>query len=101
MSCGHQQRLLNANLPVSVTSPDGTWTFAYDKQRRVIARGFPVIAGQPMTVSFGYDPAGNRLFVQAPDGSNDTMRYDAPDRPISATPSAANTASAVSYRQAP
>jgi len=46
------------NQPTSMTSPEGTWTFAYDNLRRMTTRGFPAINGQAMSVSFGYDPVG-------------------------------------------
>lgn len=91
--------LLNANLPTSVGSPDGTWTFDYDKQGRTIARGFPAIAGQAMTVNLGYDAVGNRLFVMPPDGGNDTIAYDALNRPVSVVSSAMTDFSLVGYSQ--
>ena len=88
------------NQPTSMTSPEGTWTFAYDNLRRMTARGFPAIAGQAMSVSFGYDPTGNRLWVMPPDGSNDTVTYDALNRPVAVISSAGANPATVGYNQA-
>ncbi len=88
------------NQPTSMTSPEGTWTFAYDNLRRMTTRGFPAIAGQAMSVSFAYDPTGNRLWVMPPDGSNDTLTYDALNRPVAVISSAGANPATVGYNQA-
>ena len=67
---------LPGGLPQTIVDPNGVTTnLTYDPRLRLLSSTVTTAAG-PLTTSYSYDAAGNRISVTLPDGSTLTSAYD-------------------------